>query len=88
MNNDRLQRLTAMRDELSALIEQAQKPADEWPKMGDEVWYTTTIGVEKGRWNAAGWCESAFVRGLVFRTQAAAERADQRRIVEALEPSK
>lgn len=83
MNLDEtLTRAIAVRDELTKAIEQAQTK-DEWPKVVGVAWYTVTTGVERGKWASVDCCEAALARGNVYRTQAAAERADQRRIVDA-----
>lgn len=77
------QAITA-RDELTAAIDRAQKPADEWPKDGDIMYTLDQCEVVKCRWsNGEKWQRMALARGNVYRTQAEAERADQRRIVEA-----
>lgn len=82
--NDILQRAIAVRDELTAAIERAQtKPADEWPRVGDTVWVLQANGI--ARWGYGGRDDdrALLARGAIYRTQAEAERADQRRIVEA-----
>lgn len=77
------QAITA-RDELTAAIDRARsKPADEWPRVGDVVWYSATETVFSATWEGSEFDRCALARGNVYRTQSEAERADQRRIVEA-----
>lgn len=80
--DDTITRAIAVRDELTKAIEQAQTK-DEWPKAGEHAWYLGANGPHRVRWDGGEYDQDAFARGTVYRTQAAAERADQRRIVEA-----
>ena len=82
MNLDEtLTRAIAVRDELTAAIEKAQ--TEEWLRVGVRVFLLTGYGVYPITWCDDESNRNYLARGNVFRTQAAAERADQRRIVEA-----
>lgn len=80
---DAIARAEQAQADLSKAIAEARKGKEEWPKAGGRVWCVNANGIVVVDWDGGNWDKNAIARGNVYRTQAEAERADQRRIVEA-----
>lgn len=86
MNDDEIYgRIAIVEINLAALkaeLAKREPVVQEWPREGCMVWYTLAE-VGSCPWVNIDWLQSSLRRGLIYRTEAEARAADERRIVEA-----